>query len=425
MLVPLLPRSSYELTILWHAYHLSHIHPSASVALTSVDGTEEKGYEHLPPLEESVAAHLCPPTAIGWKARASYWSKPCRATSALAGHAFSAAGRAASALHSMAVLQVFQSKMLANEEAGLDSASLRDLRSVTDLALHATKTTAQAIGHSRSSLIMLERHLWLMMTEMNEADKVPFLHTPVSSGSLFGPAVEGVAERFTEAQKSSQCRHFLPKRTYSSSASSHPRPAPTQQTAKPLPSSPEPRPPEGRRDRGRSCSARRYPFPKRQGPRPKIALDSPQKSFWTSRQKEEGPKSRYRWTTLQAASIVSLATPLSSEHKGKCVHGSSWAHYSAQVSDRCDSGQIKTHTFQKERKNNFLPTIIILPLYSQSAQPFQPLCCVGLGPADLVSVSTWVMTTVSRGYTLHFARRPQRFRSVLATIVRSKDAQVL
>ncbi len=30
---------------------------------------EEKGYEDLPPLDESVAAHLCPPTAIGWKAR--------------------------------------------------------------------------------------------------------------------------------------------------------------------------------------------------------------------------------------------------------------------------------------------------------------------------------------------------------------------
>ncbi len=166
-----------------------------------------------------------------------------------------------------------------NEEAGLDSASLRDLRSMTDLALRTTKTTAQAIRHSTSSLIMLERHLWLTMTEMKEADKVSFLHTPVSSGSLFGPAVEGFAERFTEAQKSSQCRHFLPKRTCSSSASSRPRPAPTQQTAKPLPTSPEPRPPEGRRDRGRSRSVRRYPFPKRQGPRPKIALDPPQKSF--------------------------------------------------------------------------------------------------------------------------------------------------
>ncbi len=104
--------------------HSSRICPSASVALTSVDCAEEKGYEHLPPLNESVAAHLCPPT--GWKARVSHPSKPCRTTSALAGCAYSAAGQAASVLHSMAVLQVFQAKMLTNEEAGLDSASLRE-----------------------------------------------------------------------------------------------------------------------------------------------------------------------------------------------------------------------------------------------------------------------------------------------------------
>ncbi len=59
------------------------------------------------------------------------------------------------------------------------------------------------------------------MMEMKEADKGLFLHTPVMSGSLFGPAVEGFAERFTEAQKLSQVmRHFLPKHTSSSSASS-------------------------------------------------------------------------------------------------------------------------------------------------------------------------------------------------------------
>ncbi len=106
---------------------------------------------------------------------------------------------------------------------------------------------------------------------MKEADKVPFLDAPYSSGSLFGSAVEGFAERFTEALKSSQAmRHFLLKRTSSSSASNCPKPAPTPQTAKPTPTTPEHRPPEGRRDRGRSRSARCYPFPKRQGPWPKI-----------------------------------------------------------------------------------------------------------------------------------------------------------
>ncbi len=81
----------------------------------------------------------------------------------------------------------------------------------------------------------------LLHLKMKEADKVPFLDAPVSSGSLFGPAVEGFAGLFTEAQKSSQAmRHFLPKRTSSSTASSCPRPAPTQQIAKPMPATPEP-----------------------------------------------------------------------------------------------------------------------------------------------------------------------------------------
>ncbi len=105
---PLFPEVLDELTKSWRAPYSSRIRPSTSAAFTSVDGAEEKGYEHLPPLDESVATHLCPPTAIGWKARATHPSKPCRAISALTGRAYSAAGQAATALHSMAVLQVFK-----------------------------------------------------------------------------------------------------------------------------------------------------------------------------------------------------------------------------------------------------------------------------------------------------------------------------
>ncbi len=76
---PFFPEVHDKLTKSWRAPYSSRIRPSASSALTSVDGAEEKGYEHLPHLDESVAAHLCPPTAIGWKARASHPSKPCRA----------------------------------------------------------------------------------------------------------------------------------------------------------------------------------------------------------------------------------------------------------------------------------------------------------------------------------------------------------
>ncbi|KAI2654620.1 Platelet glycoprotein V [Labeo rohita] len=274
---PFLPEVHEELTKSWRAPYSARLRPSSSSALTSVDGAEDRGYEKLPPLDGSVAAHLCPPTAIGWKAKASHPSKPCRTTSALAGRAYTSAGQAASALHSMAILQVFQAKLLAqSDKSALDPATLTELRSATDLALRATKATAQAIGRSMASLVVLERHLWLTLTEIKDADKVPFLDAPISPTGLFGPSVEGFAERFTEAQKTSQAmRHFLPKRSSSATAPGRPKPAPPQQPARSAPSASaaaaaqpakaEPRLP--------SRSTKRYPFPKRQGPRPKLALD--------------------------------------------------------------------------------------------------------------------------------------------------------
>ncbi len=71
--------------------------------------------------------------------------------------------------------------------------------------------------------------------------------------------------------------------------------------------------------------------------------------------------------------------------------------------------KIKHIHFQKESKNLFLPTISVLPLCSQSAQPFQPFATQAI-PV----VSTCVMTAVRWGYTLQFARRPPHFRGVLA-----------
>ncbi len=71
-------------------------------------------------------AHPAPPTTIGWKAKAAHPSKSCRMTSALAGRAYSSAGQAASALHSMAVLQVFQAKLLHSmDESNLEPRSFQ------------------------------------------------------------------------------------------------------------------------------------------------------------------------------------------------------------------------------------------------------------------------------------------------------------
>ncbi len=133
----------------------------------------------------------------------------CRTTSALTDRAYSAAGQADSVLHSMAALQVFQ----AMDESVPGPATFKELRSATDLALCATKTTAQAIGRLMASLVVLERHLWLNLIEIKNADRTAFLNSPVSTTGLFGSAVDCFVERFTAAQKSSQAfaSHFSNK----------------------------------------------------------------------------------------------------------------------------------------------------------------------------------------------------------------------
>lgn len=150
----------------------------------------------------------------------------------------------------------------------------RELRSTTDLALRATKATAQAIGSSMASLVVLGQYLWMTLMEIKDVDKVPFLNALVSPTGLFGPVAGGFAEHFTKEQKSSQAmRHFLPKCPSSAAASCHPKSALTQQPEKPAAvaaTTAQPAKPELQQH---YRSAKRYPFPKHRGLHPKIALD--------------------------------------------------------------------------------------------------------------------------------------------------------
>ncbi|KAL0152267.1 hypothetical protein M9458_051990, partial [Cirrhinus mrigala] len=375
--------------------------------------------------------HLCPPTAIGWKTKASHPSKPCRTTSALAGRAYTSAGQAASALHSMAILQVFQAKLLAqSDKSALDPATLTELRSATDLALRATKATAQAIGRSMASLVVLERHLWLTLTEIKDADKVPFLDAPISPTGLFGPSVEGFAERFSAVQKSSQAmRHFLPKRSSSTAAPGRPKSAPPQQPVKPASTTPSAAAaaaqPAKAEPRLRSHSARRYPFPKRQGPRPKLALDP-------------APPSKRRGQSLALAGpppkrpLLNLQAPrsmLGAEGGVFCVKAvvNTGSMCLAPIQTvAVTANKIKHKHPQKESKFP-LPIIKGVSCHcdGQPPEPIIPLATRAEAWQAIPGVSDWVLGIVKRGYSLQFARRPPRFSGVVPTVVMSRDAHVL
>ncbi len=137
---------------------------------------------------------------------------------------YGAAGQAASALHAMALLQVHQAKALKQlHEGDADPGVLQELRTATDLALRATKVTARALGQTMSTLVVQERHLWLTLADMREADKHRFLDSPISQAGLFSEAVEDFAQQFSAAQKQTEAfRHILPRR---SAAVSTPPPA--------------------------------------------------------------------------------------------------------------------------------------------------------------------------------------------------------
>lgn len=68
------------------------------------------------------------------------------------------------------------------DESGPDPAAFKELHSATDLALRATKMTVQATGRSMPSLVVPERHLWLNLMDIKDADKVPYC--PVWTCSL-------------------------------------------------------------------------------------------------------------------------------------------------------------------------------------------------------------------------------------------------
>ncbi|KAI2659540.1 Protein crumbs [Labeo rohita] len=104
------------------------------------------------------------------------------------------------------------------DESGQSSDAFNQLCAANDLALCHTKATVQAFGKAMANLVVLECH---HLTEIKDADKIGFLELLVSPKGLFGPAMDGVAERFTAAQKSSQTmRHLLPKCSSSAAGTS-------------------------------------------------------------------------------------------------------------------------------------------------------------------------------------------------------------
>ncbi|KAL0169214.1 hypothetical protein M9458_033810, partial [Cirrhinus mrigala] len=215
--VPFFPEVHEELTRSWKAPLSARSRHVISPSLTTLDGGPARGYTEVPQVERAFAMHLCPQNAASWRGRPRLPSRACKFSSALVARAYVASGQAASALHAMAILQVFQAKVLKDLHEGVpDPELLHELRSATDYALRATKVTAQALGRAMSTMVVQERHLWLNLAEMRDAEKARFLDAPISQTGLFGETVEEFAQQFsTVKQQTEAIKHILPRRAAS------------------------------------------------------------------------------------------------------------------------------------------------------------------------------------------------------------------
>ncbi|KAL0170996.1 hypothetical protein M9458_035592, partial [Cirrhinus mrigala] len=215
--VPFFPEVHEELTKSWKAPLSARARYTNSSSLTTLEGGPMREYTEVPQVERVVAMHLCPQNAASWRGRPRLPSRACKFSSALVAKAYTASGQAASAPHAMAILQVYQAKVLKDLHEGVpDPELLQELRSVTDYALRATKVTAQALGRAMSTMVVQERHLWLNLAEMRDAEKVRFLDASIPQAGLFGKTVEEVAQQFSTVKKQTEAiKHILPQRVAS------------------------------------------------------------------------------------------------------------------------------------------------------------------------------------------------------------------
>ncbi|KAL0195617.1 hypothetical protein M9458_009189, partial [Cirrhinus mrigala] len=164
--VPFFLEVHEELTKSWKAPLSARSRYVNSSSLTTLDSGPARGYMEIPQVERAIAMHLCEQNAASWRGRLRLPSRASKFSSTLVAKAYTASGQAASALHAMAILQMYQAKVLKDLHEGVpDPELLQELRSVTDYALRATKVTAQALGRAMSTMVVQEHHLRLNLAE--------------------------------------------------------------------------------------------------------------------------------------------------------------------------------------------------------------------------------------------------------------------
>ncbi|KAL0160844.1 hypothetical protein M9458_044569, partial [Cirrhinus mrigala] len=457
--VPFFPEVHEELTKSWKAPLSARSRHANFPSLTTLDGGPARWYTEVPQVERAIAMHLCPQNAASWRGPPRLPSRACKFSSTLVAKAYAASGQAASALHAMAILQVYQAKVLKDLHEGVpDPELLHELRSATDYALRATKVTAQALGRAMSTMVVQERHLWLNLAEMRDAEKARFLDAPISQAGLFGEAVEEFAQQFSTAKQQTEAiKHILPRRA-ASAGSAQPTqqpPPPTRMTQAPQPAGPAARPSLRSSSRRKVAPPARPQVTKNPHGQPREggssdlgrALDSASIRLSAARQtattwsiKEQFPSSLgATYSTSDPLLDGRMLFPLS-EAYGRTTPVPPYALKQRARSDDLPSRADHLHSshelvslgktasvvrgFSPPATRCFLSEGI--PTHgTPNLVPLRPLAENFSDWLNLPNPSRWLLRTIRLGYAIQFARRPPKFRGVLTTSVQGPNTTVL
>ncbi|KAI2654804.1 Transposon Ty3-G Gag-Pol polyprotein [Labeo rohita] len=450
--VPFFPKVHEELTKSWKAPLSARSRHAISLSLTTLDGGPARGYTEVPQVERAIAMHLCLQNAASWRGRPRLPSRACKFSSALVAKAYAASGQAASALHAMAILQVYQAKVLKDLHEGVpDPELLHELRSATDYALRATKVTAQALGRAMSTMVVQERHLWLNLAEMRDAEKARFLDAPISQTGLFGETVEEFAQQFsTVKQQTEAIKHILPRRAASA--------GPAQPTQQPPPAPRRGRPPTRVAQAPQPAGPAARPAP-RASTRRKVApparpqaTKNPRDERWIGTRLSATRQTATTWSIKEqfpsslgtiystsastrrsdAVSIIrnirshNTCAPVCSETTSSFRRSPSRADHlhSSHGSDSLGRAASVVRGFSPPATHCF-PSDGTPTLGTPNVTPLRPLAENFSDWLNLPNPSRWLLRTIRLGYAIQFARRPPKFRGVLTTSVQGPNTAVL
>ncbi|KAK9979877.1 hypothetical protein ABG768_013285, partial [Culter alburnus] len=116
--LPLFSDLHSEISRSWKQPFSARLTNAAAADSTNLIGSVEQGYTAIPTIEDTLATHLSPSSAPSWKSRPLLTSKPCRTTSVFIGKTYMTAGQAGMALHTMGILQPYQTDVLKEMDEG-------------------------------------------------------------------------------------------------------------------------------------------------------------------------------------------------------------------------------------------------------------------------------------------------------------------